>query len=346
MLDSKTPERIELAADFVGHIHENASVPQRQFVATTERASSATMNSASLKMPYRALLLLAAIGFPFAAHAQSWEPSWTKLESQSFAFVSFAQAQPPSVLPPYELSLPDPVQPRGAWSVTCNARENPNVDLYHYDTERQTWTGPLAGPVYRSPTDSYVSSLGMGYKGIAAQLLFTGRGASYNGNTLVQAVFFHDEPCYRAATEFGFFRYVKGMPEDETVYFYYEANANCAPEGKCRIHGADQPLSDQQEAVPLPAEASNNSGGGSDWLYRAYLINDGAQWVIEVVDPYTFADTFPPLTVEVKGFFRGASTDYYREGASGYITATSTRSGPVGYVDAPSMKVAEILVAR
>jgi len=294
-----------------------------------------------------ALSLAATIGLSFTARAQSTEPSWTKLESKSFTFVSFAHAAEPSVLPPYELSLPDPVQPQGAWSVTCNARENPNVDLYHYDTERRTWIGPLAGPVLRSPTDSYVSPLGVGYKGIAAQLLFTGKGSSYIGTSLAQAVFFHDELCYRAATEFGFFRYGRGLPEDETVYFYYEVNANCAPQGKCRIHGTDQILTDQQEAVPLPKAAASNSAGGGDWLYKAYLINDGAQWVIEVIDPYTFADTFPLLTLEVKDFFRGAATEYFRQGATGYITATSTRSGPVGYVgEPPSMQVAEILIAQ
>jgi hypothetical protein len=137
------------------------------------------------------------------------------------------------------------------------------------------------------------------------------------------------------------------LPEDETVYFYYEVNANCAPQGKCRIHGTDQILTDQQEAVPLPKAAASNSAGGGDWLYKAYLINDGAQWVIEVIDPYTFADTFPLLTLEVKDFFRGAATEYFRQGATGYITATSTRSGPVGYVgEPPSMQVAEILIAQ
>jgi len=292
-----------------------------------------------------AVLFPAVIGLTLLA--QSPQLSWTELNVQSFSFVSFANVPAPTVLPPYEFSLPDPEQQQGASSEICNARENPNVDLYRWDPGRRAWAGPLEGPVYRSPTDSFVGTFATGRKGIAAHLLFTGKGSSYNGNSLAQAVFFHDEPCYRASTEFGFFRYVKGLPADDTVYFYYEINANCTPSGKCRTHGTSQVLNDQQEAVPLPPQPGFNSRGGADWLYVAYLINGGAQWRIEVLDPYTFADIFPPLTPAVKDFFARTASDYDWGGANGYITATSTRSGTVLYSgEAPTMKIVNIFVAK
>ncbi len=294
-----------------------------------------------------ALLIAIAAAGCFPAEAQSAEPTWTELPSSGFTFVSFAETQAPDAAPPYGFVLPDPVQPRGGWSVTCNARENPNVDLYHYDTGRQIWIGPLAGPVYRSPTDSFDSSFGTGWKGIAAQLSFSGRGSAYNGNTIAEAVFFHNEPCYRAASEFGFFRYVRGLPGDETIYFYYEINANCTPSGKCRVHGTDQILSDQQVAIALPGTPASNSAGGGDWLYMASLVSEGAQWRIQIVDPYTLADAVSPLTLDVQAFFDATAAEYYGQGASGYITATSTRSGLVPYSgETPVMKVAKILALQ
>ena len=56
-------------------------------------------------------------------------------------------------------------------SEACNAQENPNVDLYRYDSANQTWSGPLTGPIYRYPTYLEVSQLTSGWKGIAVACL-------------------------------------------------------------------------------------------------------------------------------------------------------------------------------
>lgn len=55
-------------------------------------------------------------------------------------------------------------------SEQCNAREDPNVDLYRKDGD--AWIGPLSGSVYRNPLNSYVSGKGPGRKGIAVQVAF------------------------------------------------------------------------------------------------------------------------------------------------------------------------------
>lgn len=140
---------------------------------------------------------------------------------------------------------------------------------------------------------------------------------------------------------------MKGLPEDQTVYFYYEINANCQPEGKCRVPGTGQVLTDQQQAIALPTPAGASPTAGSAWLYLAYLINGGAQWRIQVLDPATLADAVSPLTLDVASFFADAASQFDQNGADGYISATSTRNGPVLYAGpAPAMQVAKILVGR
>jgi len=290
------------------------------------------------------LAILTASGL---AIAQCPYPCWSELAADKFTYESF-EAQPvPPVSPPYEFSLPYPSQPKGASSAACNAQENPNVDLYRYDSQNQTWTGPLTGPIYRNPTYLEVSQKTTGWKGIAVHALYEGKIDSPNGHTLVESVFFHDERCYRASTEFGFSHYLKGLPGDNTIYFYYEINANCQPKGKCRVHGTEDPLTDQRVNIPISISSEPNSHGGSDWLYEAYLIEGGAKWHIRVVDPYKHQTKGAPMDQDVQDFFRGIAADYAANGAEGYVTATATRDGPLAESsNPPVMNIVKIYAAK
>ena len=293
------------------------------------------------------LVLVGALALSGLALAQCRYPCWSQIAPNKFTYESFeTQPEPPASLP-YEFSFPYPPQPKGALSAECNAQENPNVDLYRYNSQSQTWTGPLTGPIYRNPAYLQVSPLTGGWKGIAVQVSYEGRADSFNGHTLVESVFFHNERCYRASTEFGFSHYVKGLPADDKIYFYYEINANCHPKGKCRVHGTEEALEDQRVNVPIPIPSGTNSHGGSHWLYEAYLINGGAEWHIRVVDPYKHENKAEPINHAVHDFFRGIAKDYAAHGGDGYVTATATRDGPlVDSTNPPVMNIVKIYAAK
>ncbi len=293
-------------------------------------------------MRFRWLLL-----FGFPAFAQCPYPCWTEMPASRFEFVSFEKVPAPVAVSPFEFSLPYPAQKEGGWSEQCNARENINVDLYRYNAATNTWTGPLTGPVARSPLLSYESGKASGRKGIGVQAAFSGKADSHNGASLTDAVFFHTDPCYRANTEFGFSRPVTGTGHDATVYFYYEANANCKPDGKCRVHGTEEVLIDQAHSVALATPAGVNSRGGADWLFEANLVNGGTAWSVHVRDPYGFQDKTPPLSVPVQEFWREIGAQAFEHGATGYVTATAVRNGDLLYSgDAPAMNVVKIWVAK
>jgi hypothetical protein len=290
---------------------------------------------------------LAVLAISGLATAQCPYPCWSELASDKFTYESFKATPQPPVSPPYEFSLPYPSQSTGASSEACNAQENPNVDLYRYDSENQTWSGPLTGPIYRYPTYLEVSQLSRGWKGIAVEVAYAGKVDSSNGHTLVESIFFHNERCYRASTEFGFSHYLKGLPGEDKIYFYYEINANCQPKGKCRVHGTQDALTDTRVNVPIAIPSGPNSRGGSDWLYEAYLIDGGAKWHIRVVDPYKHETKGAPIEVNVQDFFRGVAIDYAAQGAEGYVTATATRDGPLlNSSDPPMMKILKIYAAK
>jgi len=264
-----------------------------------------------------------------------------------FTFESFSKIPQPPSFSPYGFSLPYPPQSTGAWTQACNARENPDVDLYKYDAAAKTWSGPLAGPVYRNPSLIERSVRAAGWKGIAMRVSFEGAAGREERSTLAQAVFFHDERCYRASTEFGFFRYLKGTRDDGKIFFYYELHANCNPAGKCRATATGVTLTDRQESVPVAIAGAINSQGGTDWLYEAYLIDGGARWAIRVVDPYKHEPQSPPLVRDVQDFYQPIAKDYFKQGAEGYATATSERSGPVSYAgQAPSLHIYAIYAAK
>ncbi len=292
-------------------------------------------------------VVFAALALCGLALAQCRYPCWSEIAADKFTYKSFEfQPAPPASLP-FEFSFPYPSQAKGALSEECNAQENPNVDLYRYSAQSHTWTGPLSGPVYRNPSYLQVSPLASGWKGIAVQVSYEGRADSFNGHTLVESVFFHNERCYRASTEFGFSHYVKGLPADDKIYFYYEVNANCQPKGKCRIHGTEDALEDQRVNVPISIPSGPNSRGGSEWLYEAYLINGGAEWHIRVVDPYKHENKAEPMNRDVHDFFRDIAMDYAEHGASGYVTATATRDGPlVESSNPPVMNIVKIYSAK
>jgi hypothetical protein len=291
-----------------------------------------------------ALVVLAAAGF---AGAQCPYPCWSEVASGKFTYESFQPEPKPPVSSPYEFSLPYPFQPTGALSEACNAQENPNVDLYRYDSQTQTWSGPLTGPIYRNPTYLEVTELSGGWKGIAVEVAYQGTIDSSNGHTLVESVFFHKERCYRASTEFGFSHYMKGLPGDDKIYFYYEINANCQPKGKCRVHGTEDALTDQRVNVPIAIPSQPNSHGGSDWLYEAYLIDGGAKWHIRVVDPYKHETKGAPIDQDVQDFFRDIANEYAAHGGEGYVTATATRDGPLlDSTNPPVMNIVKIYAAK
>jgi hypothetical protein len=290
---------------------------------------------------------LAAIAIAGLAMAQCRYPCWSELASDKFTYESFELQPEPPVSLPYEFSFPYPSQPKGASSAECNAQENPNVDLYRYDSKSETWTGPLSGPIYRNPTYLQVTQLTSGWKGIAVQVSYEGKVDSSTGHTLVESVFFHNERCYRASTEFGFSHYVKGLAGDDKIYFYYEINANCQPKGKCRLHGTQDALTDTRVNVPIPIPSEPNSQGGSDWLYEAYLIDSGAKWHIRVVDPHKLKTRGAPIDHDVHDFFQDIARDYAAHGADGYVTATATRDGALEYSSHPPvMNVVKIYAAK
>ncbi len=168
-----------------------------------------------------------------------------------------------------------------------------------------------------------------------------------SGNTLVESVFFHTDRCYRASTEFGFSNYLNGLTAANQIYFYYEVNANCKPTGKCRVHGTSDTLVDQRINLPVAIPAGVNSLGGTDWMYEAYLVNGGSQWHVRVVYPYTLATKIAPINYDVSAFILDIARDYSADGANGYVTATSTRNGPIAYSgDPPRMNVVKIDVAK
>jgi len=291
-----------------------------------------------------ALAILALSGF---ALAQCRYPCWSEFASVKFTYFSFESEPVPPASLPYEFSFPYPPQPKGAYSEACNAQENPNVDLYSYNSEDQTWTGPLTGPVYRNPSYIQRSPLTSGWKGIAVQVSFAGKIDSSNGHTLVESTFFHNEPCYRASTEFGFSRSVQGLPGDNTIFFYYAINANCQPQGKCRVPGTQEILTSQTVHVPIQIPAEPNSQGGSDWLYEAYLIDGGAKWHIRVVDPHKHVTHGAPMDAVIEGFYQDIAKDFSANGAKGYVTSTATRDGTLEpSTNPPVMSVAKIYAAK
>jgi len=295
----------------------------------------------------RRVFLLASLAAQAFAQTECPYPCWTEIGPRSFTYESFRVEPRPRVFPPYEFSLPYPSQAQGAWSANCDAAENPNVHLYQYDSQTQTWTGPLTGPVYRNPTYSEVSTLGSGRKGLAVQVAYSGSAAASNGNMLVESVFFHSDRCYHASTEFGFSHSVRGQPADNQISFYYELNANCQPVGKCRVHGTNENLIDQRVNTAITIPTEHNSHGGSDWLYEAWLINGGSQWHVRVVDPYTLAEQAAPVDYDVSSFFLGIAQTFFADGAAGYATATSTRNGPIELSqEHPVMYVVKIDVAK
>ncbi len=298
-----------------------------------------------MRFPFAAFAVLAFV--PAALPAGCPYPCWSEISPAKFTFNSFSEIPPTPASLPYLFSLPYPPQSTGAWTQACNARENPAVDLYKYDAAAKTWSGPLAGPVYRNPSAIEISGRAAGWKGIAVRAAFDGKAGRAGGSTLAQAVFFHDEPCYRASTEFGFDRYLKGAPSDDIVYFYYELHANCSPAGKCRASGTGEILVDRRDSVPVAAAGALNSQGGTDWLYEAYLIDGGARWYIRVEDPYRHRTRSPPMIHAVDDFYQPIARDYYTRGAEGYVTATSERSDPVSFTgEAPALNVVKIYAAK
>ena len=298
-----------------------------------------------MRLPFAAFVLFAIL--PAALPAACSYPCWSELSPAKFTFESFSKIPQPPPFAPYGFSLPYPPQSTGAWTQACNARENPDVDLYMYDAAAKTWSGPLAGPVYRNPSLIERSVRAAGWKGIAVRAAFDGKAGRDGGSALAQAVFFHDEPCYRASTEFGFDRYLNGTPADGSVYFYYELHANCSPAGKCRAPATGEILVDRRDSVPVVAAGAINSRGGTDWLYEAYLIDGGSRWYLRVEDPYNHRTASPPVIHAVEDFYQPIAKDYYTQGAEGYATATSERSGPVSYAgQAPSLNIVTIYAAK
>lgn len=298
-----------------------------------------------MRFPLAAFVFIASL--PAALPAACAYPCWSEISPAKFTFDSFSEIPQPPAVPPDGFALPYPPQASGAWTQACNARENGEVDLYTFDAATKTWTGPLAGPVYRNPSLIEVSVRAAGWKGIGVRASFDGNAGRYDGSTLAQAVFFHDERSYRASTEFGFFRYLKGTPGDGKVFFYYELHANCNPAGKCRNAAMGQILEDRQDSVPIASAGALNSRGGTDWLYEAYLIDGGARWYIRVEDPFKHQLQSPPLVRDVQDFYQTVAKGYYAQGAEGYVTATSERSGPFSYTgEAPTLKVVKIFAAK
>ncbi len=290
---------------------------------------------------------MAMLAFPALVLSQCRYPCWSEIAADQFTYESFESQPRPTAAFPYVFSFPYPPQLKGASSAECNAHENPNVDLYRYNSQTQTWSGPESGPIYRNPAYIEISAVTRGWKGIALQVSYQGKIDSPNGHTLVDSVFFHTERCYRASTEFGFSHYVKGRPGDAQIFFYYEINANCQPKGKCRVHGTGETLTDTRVNLPIPIPTVRNSRGGSDWLYEAYLTGGGAKWHIRVVDPHTHKEQTKPIDHDVHDFFVDIAKGYAGNGAVGYVTATATRDGVLEYSsDPPFMNIARIYAAK
>ena len=292
-----------------------------------------------------AVLVALAAGVP--PQASCAYPCWTEIGSSELVYESFGNAPVPLVKPPYVFSLPYPAQPRGAVSHDCVLEANSTVDIYGYDPGTRVWTGPVKGPIYRYPGYVERSSGFGGWKGLAVQVAFTGKATADDPSTVIQSVFFHDERCYLASFEFGFSRYVKGWAGEDRVSFYYESNANCQPPGKCRSRATGENLIERRVNLPLAIPSGHNSRGGVDWLYEAYLADGGAIWRVLVLDPYTREEKAGPFRVEVQGFLLETAREYFAHGGFGYVTATSSRIGPLAVpADPPSLDIVKIFAAK
>src|SRR5437868_12949935 len=92
---------------------------------------------------------IAILTFPALLVAQCRYPCWSEIARDQFSYESFEPQPQPTASLPYEFSFPYPSQLKGASSAECNAHENPNIDLYRYNSQTQSWSGPESGPIYR-----------------------------------------------------------------------------------------------------------------------------------------------------------------------------------------------------
>ena len=155
-----------------------------------------------------------------------------------------------------------------------------------------------------------------------------------------------------------------GYSAQNAVQFYFSINTNC--QGNCTVtgNGMKYTLTESNYGASLTIPTVQNSRGGDDWLYLAWLNTAATSWTYEIVDPYTnlvissvnngiAVPTNQPGSSDAPGGNLQTFATFMvppNPGLSGYMTMTVELAAPW---DAPpdpvtnqSMNVANIYAAK
>jgi hypothetical protein len=205
---------------------------------------------------------------------------------------------------------------------------------------------------------------------------FTGRMTSFDdGVALYQTVFFHQSKAYWGQAEYGlYYDGAQGIDEhgvrhNSRLVFYWSSNSNCGSNPFCR--------SEQLGGAPMYEDGAGSSGvapppntrihgctvpipdASTPYAYEVWIFqdHDGAwKFRVEVIDPYTFGEVIPGMTVDpnsdadsawfpIATLTRDAGPGY----GNGYITSGVVRYDPhasMKYASPPRMIIESLAVGR
>jgi hypothetical protein len=171
-------------------------------------------------------------------------------------------------------------------------------------------------------------------------------------DSLSEAVFVHQRPCYDGGPEFGFYRNIQ-TPSDfpNTIYFYYSDITNCTghafgyqnnypngtvvnpPQSSCYDPSTATfisnilPSQGGGKGVQIAAPTGQNSIGHYDWLYQAYVTGP-SQFTVVVSDPYNSIQQ-SSVIVTVDPFFESYTSQMWNNGQGsqfwGYVTVAMNK---------------------
>ena len=212
--------------------------------------------------------------------------------------------------------------------------------------------------IYRNPSVFQMSDSREAVYGFQAIATFGGSAkASAGGEGAIESIFFHEDRCFTAHREFGFYRSVAA----NVAFFYWSVNSNCGIAGNagypfCRSAQAVTGASENPAAAPLVTETLVAvplvDSGGSQILdpntqYRllAFLFQDqdgSYKFRVEVWDDAAGAQLF---VANVPSSNAMADLKMTGAGTRGQVTATMLRTGPLEFADAPALSVTNLHVA-
>lgn len=182
-----------------------------------------------------------------------------------------------------QVVYPFPNNSVGGYALSCVYPSGPPVAPPYWFDGGTTSSHPLAGTeVYRYPSSGNrsnpVQASGLIFKGTFAGQTSFGTPPT---NTVLEAVFFHTQPCYLGGTEYGFVRDVTR----QTTSFYWSTNANCSQVSYCR----SGPTAD----APTMYEVSNSvtidiSKAAQPITYKAWIeaLQGTYNFHVQVVDGF------------------------------------------------------------